>query len=109
MNNIKINGLTITGGRSVVIANGHVIVDGKDVTGEDATNITIEIHGDVAELSADACNTITVNGSAGKIKTQSGSVRCGDVAGSVQTMSGSVVCGAIGGDVSTMSGDVVSR
>lgn len=109
MNNIKINGLSITGGRNVTINNGRVIVDGKDVTGDDAKNITIEIQGDVAELSVDVCSTISVTGSVGKIKTQSGGVRCGDVTGGVQTMSGSVVCGAIGGDVSTMSGDVVSR
>jgi hypothetical protein len=109
VNNIKINGLSITGGRSVVVSNGRVIVDGKDVTGEDSKNITIEIQGDVAELSVDACNTIQVTGTVGKIKTLSGSVQCGDVAGSVQTMSGSVVCGKIDGDTSTMSGSIVSR
>ena len=109
MNTISINGLKITGGRSVVISGGRVIVDGKDVTGEDAKTINIEIHGDVRELSADVCDTISVTGSVGKIKTQSGSIQCNDVTGLVQTMSGSVSCGKIGGDASTMSGDIISR
>lgn len=109
MNKININGRTVVGGRSVVIANGRVIVDGKDVTGEDAKNINIEIHGDVEVLSVDICNSINVTGSAGKIKTQSGDVHCGEVAGSVKTMSGDVKCGNVSGDVDTMSGDIISR
>lgn len=109
MNKIQINGMSIVGGRNITITNGRVIVDGKDVTGDDAKTITIEIQGDVAELSADMCTTITVTGTVGKIKTQSGNVRCGDVSGSVQTMSGDVSCGAVAGDVSTMSGDICRR
>ncbi len=109
MASITLNGVTVIAGRSINISNGRVTVDGQDVTGADAKIINIEIHGDVADLSADSCNTIAVTGSVGKVKTLSGDVRCGDVAGSVQTMSGDVSCGVIGGDASTMSGDISSR
>lgn len=109
MNKIRINGMSIVGGRNITITNGRVVIDGKDVTGDDTKTINIEIHGDVAELSADVCNTIAISGSAGKVKTQSGDIHCGDVSGSIQTMSGDVSCGAVAGDVSTMSGDISRR
>ncbi len=109
VSSIKINGMSVVAGRSIIITNGRVVVDGKDVTGDDTKIINIEIQGNVDELSADVCNSITVSGSAGRVKTQSGNIRCGDVAGSVQTMSGDVSCGKVSGDVSTMSGDIESR
>lgn len=110
MNTIKINGGSVSiSGRSVVIQNGRVVVDGKDVTGDDAKIINIEIQGNVESVSADVCNTISVTGSVGTVKTQSGDVRCGDVADSVKTMSGDITCGSIGGDASTMSGDISRR
>lgn len=106
MNSIKINGNNIVGGKNITIKNGRVIVDGNDVTGEDSKVITIEIIGNVEELSVDACTKVTITGSTGPIKTMSGDVKCGDVNGSVKTMSGDVRCGSIAGDVSTMSGDI---
>ena len=109
MNTIRINGVTITGGRSISVSNGRVIVDGKDVTGEEAKTINIAVHGDISDLSVDACDVASITGMVGKVKPQSGDVRCGDVSGSVQTMSGDVSCGAVAGDVSTMSGDILQR
>lgn len=106
MNNIRINGVSIAGGRNVTIQNGRVIVDGKDITGDNQKTIIIQIQGDVDELSADVCASITVTGAVKKVRTQSGDVRCGDVSGSVNTMSGDISCGAVAGDVSTMSGDI---
>lgn len=104
---IKINGVSITttGRSSLVITNGRVIVDGKDVT-PDATQIHIEVQGDVGSIEADACDRVSVTGSVGTVKTMSGDVRCGDVSGTVTTMSGDVTCGRVEGSVSTMSGDV---
>ncbi|MCA7889661.1 hypothetical protein LGM58_41510 [Burkholderia contaminans] len=105
-NTIKINGITITGGKAVTVRGGRVIVDGKEVEVGDAKQINIEIHGGVDQVSADSCDSITVNGSAMHVSTMSGDVRCGDVSGSVKTMSGDVHCGSVAGDVSTMSGDI---
>lgn len=104
---ISINGTTFTttGRGSISISNGRVTIDGKDVT-PDAKIISIEVHGDIQSISADACEKITMTGSAGSVRTQSGDVECGPVSGSVSTMSGDVRCGGISGSVSTMSGDV---
>lgn len=112
MNSISINGVNISGsfsGRSMTIINGKVIIDGQDVTPE-SKNISIEVHGNVGQLSADSCLKITVNGDAGSVKTQSGDVDvAGYVEGSIQTMSGDVDCGNVSGSISTMSGDVKHR
>lgn len=107
MNIVKINGITIhsDNSRNVVIKNGKVLVDGKDVTPE-SKNITIVIEGDINSLSVDECNALDITGSVGSVKTMSGDVNCGDVTGSVNTMSGDVQCGNISGNVSTLSGDV---
>lgn len=92
---------------SIEIANGKVIVNGKDVTPEHRT-IDIHIDGDVGELKVDYCSIVDVIGSVGgDIKTKSGDVEVtGDVLGSIQTMSGDVDCVNVGGSISTMSGDV---
>ncbi|WP_084659725.1 hypothetical protein [Vibrio sonorensis] len=105
-NKISINGTThITSGRSITVSNGKVIIDGKDVTPE-TKEISILIEGDVESLQADACDVIDVKGNVGKIITQSGDVRCGEVGRSVTTMSGDVFCGGVSGGVTTMSGDI---
>ncbi len=104
---ININGTTIisSGRGNVVISNGRVVVDGKDVT-PDAKQINIEVHGDLQAINADACDQIHVTGSVGEVRTTSGDIQCGDVSGSVQCMSGDVSCGRVAGSVSTMSGDI---
>lgn len=112
MASISINGINIqsmTAGRSIIINNGKVIVDGQDVT-PDSKTITIEVTGNVDKLSVDACSKIAINGDSGSIKTQSGDVEVGgQVSGSIQTMSGDVDCGNVLGNISTMSGDVKHR
>ena len=112
MASISVNGVTIFGsGRSVVIRDGKVIIDDKDVTPADAKEISIMVNGNVDKVEADACQTISVTGEVGNVKTLSGDVTVtGDVKGSVQTMSGDVDCGgSVAGSVSTMSGDVKHR
>lgn len=112
---IKINGIShnVVGGNIIggdlCITNGRVTINGKDVTPADTKNITIEVLGNVHKISVDACNSVTVTGSAGAVKTMSGDVECGDVTGSVETMSGDVTCKSVGGGVKTMSGDVTTR
>ena len=110
MASISINGVTISGSRSVVIRNGQVIVDGKDVTPEDAKEISITVNGNVDKLEADACQTISVTGDVNKVKTLSGDVNVGgDVKGSVRTLSGDVDCDSIAGSVQTLSGSIKHR
>lgn len=93
-------------GRTVVINNGNVIVDGRNVTPENDKTISVTVHGEVNELKVDYCQDVTINGSVGGVSTASGDVKCGDVKGSVSTMSGDVECGKVSGSVSTMSGDI---
>lgn len=107
MRSIIINGtsITVSGGGSLQIINGRVIVGGKDLT-PDAKDIRIEIHGDVAHLEVDSCNQVVVNGTVGELSTSSGDVKCGDVSGDVRTTSGDVRCKCVNGSVQTVSGDV---
>lgn len=106
MSKITING-NVVSGRSVVVNNGRVIIDGVDVT-PDSKIINISVDGSIDIMNVDVCSKIDVVGKVGTIKTASGDVDVdGDVTGSIQTMSGDVKCGDIGGNVSTMSGDVM--
>jgi hypothetical protein len=108
MSTITINGNTYSG-NSIVVSNGKVIINGKDVT-PDSKEINISVKGDIEKLEVDACNKISVEGSVKNIKTQSGDVDVtGDVDGNIQTMSGDVECAMVGGSISTMSGDVKHR
>ena len=102
-----INGVRYEG-NSVVISNGKITVNDKDVTPE-AKHITITIHGAVEKLSVDACQKVTVLGDVNRLETMSGDVECKHVYGNVTTMSGDVRCGDIQGGVETMSGDVITK
>lgn len=95
-------------GRSVVINNDVVIIDGVVQEGKLVGPVNVTLHGD-AESIETSSGTVTVTGRAGSINTQSGNVRCGDVEGGVQTMSGGVNCGSVKGPVRTMSGSVNHR
>jgi hypothetical protein len=108
MSTIRINGVTISG-NAILVKHGSVFVDGKVVDTGDEKQIRIEEDGSIERLNADACDSITVAGSAGSVSTMSGDVTCGNVEGSVSTMSGDVRCRSIGGSVSTMSGDIVQK
>ncbi len=111
--NIKMCTITINGniysGNSIVVTNGKVIINGKDVT-PDSKEINISVVGDIEQLKVDACNKVSVEGSVKSISTLSGDVEVsGDVDGSISTMSGDVDCGHVQGSISTMSGDVKHR
>lgn len=108
MNTISINGNTYSGS-NIVVTNGKVIINGKDVT-PDSKEINISVEGHIDELKIDACNKVSVVGSVKSLATQSGDVEVvGDVDGNIKTMSGDVDCGMVGGSISTMSGDVKHR
>ena len=105
MSTIIINGNTYSG-NSIVVTNGKVIINGKDVT-PDGKELNISVEGSIEELKVDTCNKVSVTGSVKSISTKSGDIEVtGDVDGSVQTMSGDVDCGHVQGSVSTMSGDI---
>jgi len=105
MSTITINGNTYSG-NSIVVTNGKVIINGKDVTPE-GKEINITVEGNIDELKVDACNKVSVTGSVKSIITKSGDIEVtGDVDGNIQTMSGDVDCGHVQGSISTMSGDV---
>jgi len=105
MSRITINGNSYSGD-SIVVTNGKVVIDGKDVT-PDSKEINISVDGNIDELKVDACDKVLVTGSVKNISTISGDVGVtGDVGGSIQTISGDVECGCVEDSVSTISGDV---
>ncbi len=106
---VRINGLNIVAGRNIVIKDGRVLVDGKEVTVEDQKKITIEVTGNVDSISVDSCDWVTVSGSVRDVKSEQGNINIGgDVTGTVKTEQGSIaVGGAVGGDVETEQGDVI--
>jgi hypothetical protein len=108
MSSVRINGVTISG-NDILVKHGSVFVDGKVVDTGDSKQIRIEVDGSIERLNVDACDSITVSGSAGSVSTRSGDVTCGNVEGAVSTMSGDVRCGNIGGSVSTISGDIIRK
>lgn len=85
-------------GSSVVVTNGRVIIDGKEVTDKDAVKdgiLKIKVEGVLQNLTTDA------NVEAGLIQGNvdaGGSVSCDDVEGDVDA-GGSVNCGNVGGNV----------
>ncbi len=124
MNQVTINGKTITSSGSISIINGKVFIDGKEQETGDAKEINISIEGNVETLNAPGCNNIKVSGDVTKLSTSSGDVEVGgnvfsgiqcssgdvevggDVSGSIQTSSGDVKCGKVAGDVTIMSGNI---
>ena len=105
MSTFTINGTTYSG-NNIVVTNGKVIINGKDVT-PDSKEINISIQGDINELTVDTCTQLTITGNVKELSTKSGDINInGDVHGSVQTMSGDVDCGNVAGSISTMSGDI---
>lgn len=101
-----INGMVVDG--DLVITNGKVFVNGKQVTTEGKT-INISIEGNVDRLQVDACDKILVNGDVGSISTASGDVILNECKGSIQTTSGDVECKGDCINISTVSGDVKVR
>lgn len=96
-------------GGNIVVNNGRVIIDGREIETEDSPVINIVVEGNVDALSGDFAN-ITVKGNASAIKTVSGNVEVGgSVSGDVKTVSGNVRAnGPIGGNVKSVSGDIRS-
>jgi hypothetical protein len=101
---ININGQSFAG-RSIVIKNQRIIIDGVDIT-PDAKVINITVDGNLDSVSVDMCEKIIVNGTVVQVNTASGDVECQNVAENVNTVSGDVECGNVGGNVTTTSGDV---
>lgn len=105
MGTIRINNNSYSGS-SIVITNGKVTIDGKDVT-PDSKEIIISVDGNIEQLKVDVCKTVSVKGHVKNIYTQSGDVEVsGNVEGDIRTMSGDVDCSTVAGSISTMSGDV---
>ena len=108
MGTISINGVNYSG-NNIVISNGKVVINGKDVT-PDSKEINIKVEGNIDKSVVDSCNKVEVTGDISDIKTQSGDINIsGNVNGSVSTMSGDIDCGNVGGSIKTMSGDIKHR
>ena len=106
---IQINGNSYNG-NNIIVNNGRVIIDGKDVT-PDQKVIDIQVHGDLNSLKVDSCNTCHVNGDVhGDVSSMSGDIDIQGSAHNVKSMSGDIdIGGSITGNTSTMSGDIKHR
>ena len=103
---VVINGNRINGGKRL-----QILVDGRDVTPQDAQEITVNVEGNLESLEVTFCKQITVTGNVGKVSSTSAPVKIGgNVTGDVETVSGEVDCkGSIRGNVETLSGDITYR
>lgn len=104
---VTINGQTFTG-NSVSIVNGKVTIDGVAQGESLAGPITVTVNGNAESIETES-GDVTVTGNAGAVKTMSGDVTCAAVSGNVKTMSGSVHCQDVAGSVETMSGKITHR
>ena len=100
MNTITINGQTISSSGNIIIRNGKVTVDGKEIANIDASEIVI--HGSVEKLDTDL--SVNVNGIVHGNINAGGSVNCDEVKWNV-IAGGSVNCDDVGGSV-TAGGSV---
>jgi hypothetical protein len=112
---VSINGVIVTG-KSIVVKDGVLTVDGKPPVGVDAstliTRVEIVVNGNVDGSVRTDSGEVSVTGDVKQgVKTMSGGVDVGGkVLGNVETMSGSInVEGSISGKVTTMSGSVRHR
>lgn len=109
MAEIQINN-KVYSGNNIVISNGRVIIDGKDVT-PDQKIIDIQVHGDLNSLKVDNCQTCKVVGDVhGDVSTMSGDIEIQGSAHNAKSMSGDIdIGGSLNGNASTMSGDIKHR
>jgi hypothetical protein len=101
----------IVSGRSIVINNGVVMVDGNRIDipeNEKIINIQAE---NVGNIHVDICEKIIIKGNVGgDVDVFQGSVSVGgDVKGDVDVSQGNVDCGNVEGDVSVSMGNISSR
>ena len=106
MNTVTINWKTISSSGNITIRNWNIIIGWDQIT-IDEKIINIVVKWDWTEISADSCETITVEWNSGDVHTISWDIRItGNVTWSINTMSGDVKCWSIWGSVKTMSGDI---
>lgn len=109
------NYISISGGGTINITDGNILVDGKpldelNVADVNEKEINITIQGEVDHIDIDYCNRITVNGNVKRVKTNQGDIDItGDVDGDVHTNMGDVTCGNIKGDCHTNMGNIRRR
>jgi len=94
MNIINVNGKSYeVAGRNIVVNNGSVIVDGKQVVGNLSGNVHVTFTGDLAKLD---CTSATISGNVqGNVNCTS--LQCNDIGGNVDATN--VKCNNIAGDV----------
>jgi hypothetical protein len=108
MASITINGTTVSG-TNIVIRNGTVLVDGISIEVGTQKIINIEVNGNLTTVDCDTCQSLTVTGDVGSVRTVSGDVDCNDVKQNVETVSGDVKARNITGSVKTVSGDISGK
>ena len=99
----SINGVAYSGS-SIQITNGKVVIDGVP-RGEalSSPKISIVVNGNAGWVYTNF-GSVSVTGDAAHVKTVSGDVSCGNVTQGVQTVSGDVYCSTLQGGFSTVSG-----
>lgn len=107
---ISIDGVTYEGNSLTITRDGNIIIDGELKTTANGPNVSVDIKGDINELSL-ANGYITVEGDVNNANTKSGDIEVGgDIFNGASTVSGDIeVGGNIEGNVTTVSGDVEAR
>jgi len=107
LSTILINGRKFLG-RALRIDNqsNSIFIDGRRIELDQQLKIDIVVQGNLDSLEVGAASTIEVQGSASRVKTGSGNVKCGNVTGDVTSASGRIECAAVEGNVSSASGNI---
>jgi hypothetical protein len=111
VNGIIIGNNVVSGG-SIVINNGKVFVDGKNVDFlYDERIINITVKGDLDSIRVDSCHEVKIEGNVGEdVHVSQGRVTIGGGVGrDVHVSQGNVDCGKVEGKVSVSMGNITSR
>jgi hypothetical protein len=113
MNILNVNGKDFeVSGRNIIVRNGKVIVDGKEIVGDLTGDVHVTFTGDLAKLDCASATingnvqgnvdgaTITVNGNV-QGKVDGATIHCGDVGGNVNGTS--VKCGNVQGKIDALT------
>lgn len=101
---VNINGQELSGNNIIVSGDGTVTVDGVTVESPSNIQIDITVKGEVETLEVSNCNMLTVQGAAGSVTVDQGSVECKKVHGDVKVDQGKVKCGDVTGNVNVDQG-----
>lgn len=96
----------VSGNNNIVVCGDLITFNGESVKMTER-NIVIQVDGDVGNIEADICSSLTINGNVtGDVVNKMGDIKCNDVTGNIKSSMGNVECENIGGNVKTSMGKI---